>query len=347
MPLSALTTLGVGGPARLIIEALDDEQIIAAVSAADDAGEDILVIGGGSNLVIADTGFAGTVIRILTRGAAATSAGDRVRLDVAAGEPWDDLVARTVADGLAGIECLSGIPGATGATPIQNVGAYGQQVAETIVSVRAYDRQAREVVELAARECGFAYRSSRFRGRSRHVVLGVVFALESAAPARPIRYGELAIALGVQPGARPPLAATRDAVLALRRAKGMVVDPGDPDSASAGSFFVNPVMPAGAFAALAQRAADRLGEDARPPGWPAADGRVKTSAAWLIERAGFRRGYARGRAGISSKHTLALVNRGGATAGELIALAREVRSGVQAVFGVTLEPEPVLVGVEL
>jgi UDP-N-acetylmuramate dehydrogenase len=320
------------------------------VAEADAAGEPLLVVAGGSNLVIGDGGFEGTVIRVLTRGVRVDADGDgggRVALFAAGGEPWDDLVARTVADGLAGIECLSGIPGSTGATPIQNVGAYGQEVAETIVSVRAYDRHAGEVVELPRAECDFAYRSSRFRGSRRHVVLGVSFALERSELACPVRYPGLAAALGVPVGARLPLTAVREAVLGLRRQKGMVIDPDDPDSVSCGSFFVNPVLPEGDFVALERRVGERLGEGIRPPGWPEADGRIKTSAAWLIERAGFRRGYSRGRAGISSKHTLALINRGGASTEELLGLAREVRDGVRGAFGVSLRAEPVLVGVEL
>jgi UDP-N-acetylmuramate dehydrogenase len=349
-PLAELTTIRLGGPARRIVEAAREEQLIEAVREADAGGEPLLVVAGGSNLVIGDAGFEGTVARVLTRGVRAEAAADgggRTRVFAAAGEPWDDLVAGAVAEGLAGIECLSGIPGSTGATPIQNVGAYGQEVAETIVSVRAYDRQAGEVVELAPAECAFAYRSSRFRGSSRHVVLGVTFALERSDLGRPVRYPGLAAALGVQAGARLPLAEVREAVLGLRRQKGMVIDPDDPDSVSCGSFFVNPVLRRSEFAALERRVAERAGAGVRPPGWPEGDEDVKTSAAWLIERAGFRRGYERGRAGISSKHTLALTNRGGASTEELIGLAREVRDGVRAAFGVTLRAEPVLVGVEL
>jgi UDP-N-acetylmuramate dehydrogenase len=286
------------------------------------------------------------VVQILTRGVSANMNGGRVRLAVAAGEPWDELVARAVAAGLAGIECLAGIPGSTGATPIQNVGAYGQQVSDAIVSVRAYDRTAARVIELAGGECGFAYRSSTFRRSARFVVLGVRFELERSSLARPVGYPELARALAVAPGARPPLSAVREAVLALRRSKGMVLDPGDPDSVSAGSFFLNPVMSLERFAELECRVSERLGEAVRPPAWPEADGAIKTSAAWLIERAGFHRGFGEGR-GISSKHTLALVNRGGASTAELIALARKIRREVRQSFGITLRPEPTLVGIQL
>ncbi len=346
--LSELTTLRLGGPARRIVAAGDDAEIITAIAAADAGGEPVLVLGGGSNLVVADAGFDGTVIRIVSRGTAvAAAAGDRVALTVAAGEPWDGVVSAAVADGLSGIECLSGIPGATGATPIQNVGAYGQQVSDTIASVRVYDRAAGEVRELSAADCRFGYRQSRLRGDDRHVVLAVTFTLARRGHAAPIRYPELARTLGVAAGAAPPPAEVRDAVLALRAGKGMVVDGADPDSVSAGSFFVNPILDPDRFAELAERAAGHPGADAPPPAWPEPDGRVKTSAAWLIERAGFHRGYGQGRVGISSKHTLALVNRGGATTAELLVLAREIRDGVRAAFGVTLAPEPVFVGVSL
>jgi UDP-N-acetylmuramate dehydrogenase len=249
--------------------------------------------------------------------------------------------------GLSGVECLSGIPGSTGATPIQNVGAYGQDVSETITSVLAYDRRTRAIVDLDPAQCGFGYRTSAFKGANRHVVLQVSFGLARSPLARGIRYAELARTLSVDAGERPPLSAVRDAVLELRRGKGMVLDPGDPDSVSAGSFFLNPNLSREDFAALERRAGERLGEGTRVPVWPDADGCVKTSAAWLIERAGFHRGYGEGRAGISSKHTLAIVNRGGASSAELVALAREMRDGVKAAFGVSLRPEPTLVGVEL
>jgi UDP-N-acetylmuramate dehydrogenase len=345
--LAELTTLRLGGPARRLVEAASEEELVAAVASATGEREPLLVLAGGSNLVVADAGFAGTVVRVATRGVAMSDQGVSVRVEVAAGESWDGVVAGTVAEGLAGIECLAGIPGSAGATPIQNVGAYGQDVAGVLASVRAYDRHERAVVELSPRECGFAYRSSMLRATDRYVVLAVTLALERSPLACPIRYGELARALAVAPGGRAPLAQVREAVLALRRAKGMVVDPADPDSVSAGSFFVNPVLPAERFEALEARAAERLGAGARPPAWPEEDGSVKTSAAWLIERAGFRRGHGEGAIGISGKHTLALVNRGGGTTAELVALAREIRDRVEALFGVRLRPEPTLVGVEL
>ena len=267
-----------------------------------------------------------------------------MEMNVAAGEEWEPFVARCVAEGLAGVECLSGIPGSIGATPIQNVGAYGQEVAETITAVRVLDRGSGEVAELAPADCGFAYRSSAFkRTPGGWVVLAVTFALERRELSGPLAYAELAHTLGVQPGEGAPLAEVREAVLALRRGKGMVLDPGDSDTVSAGSFFTNPILEADAFAALEQRAA----EHGRPPGFPEADGRVKTSAAWLIERAGFRRGHGNPEGiAISSKHTLALTNRGAGTTAELLALAGEIAGGVRERFGVRLEPEPTLVGVE-
>lgn len=341
---SKLTTLRLGGPARRLIEARSEEDAVEAVSTA---GESLFVMSGGSNLVVADAGVDGTVVRINSRGMSFSGAGNTVRVEVAAGEPWDEVVARCVSEGLAGIECLSGIPGSTGATPIQNVGAYGQEVSTTISSVHAYDRQRGQVVELSPQECGFAYRTSAFKRSDRHLVLSVSFVLERCEAAKPVQYAELARALDVELGARPPLSEAREAVLALRRRKGMVIDPDDPDSVSAGSFFVNPILSKEEFETFERRAVDQLGDEARPPRWPEADGRMKTSAAWLIERAGFHRGYGDGRVGVSSKHTLALVNRGGGTTEELLTLARQLRDGVSERFGVTLRPEPTLVGVEL
>ncbi len=346
-PLAELTTLRLGGPARRLVTPENDADLIAAVSAADRDRRPVLLLAGGSNLVISDLGFDGVAVRIATRGVKVTRSGERVRLTVAAGEPWDELVARCVADGLAGIECLSGIPGSVGATPIQNVGAYGQEIAATVRSVSAWDRTAGKAVAFDRRACGFGYRTSMFKGGDRYVVLAVTLELEPAAVARPIAYPQLAAALGVRPGDRPPLAAVREAVLGLRRTKGMVVDPADPDSVSAGSFFTNPILDQEGFRALERRASDRLDGDEQPPGWSQPDGAVKTSAAWLIERAGFERGYGSGAVGISTKHTLALVNRGGGTTAELLALARELRDGVRATFGVTLAVEPTLVGVTL
>jgi UDP-N-acetylmuramate dehydrogenase len=344
IPFSELTTLRLGGPARRLIDASTEDDAVEAVASADDS---LFVMSGGSNLVVADEGIDGTVVRINNRGISFSADDGNVRAEIAAGEPWDEVVARCVGAGLAGIECLSGIPGSTGATPIQNVGAYGQEVSTTISGVRAYDRECGDLVELAPAQCGFAYRTSAFKHSRRYVVLGVTFALERSKLGRPVQYTELARVLDVELGARPPLSEVRDAVLALRRRKGMVIDPGDPDSVSAGSFFVNPVVSHEEFTAFERRVVDRLGPDVKPPRWPEADGRVKTSAAWLIEQAGFHRGYGNGRVGISNKHALALVNRGGGTTTELLTLARELLGGVKEKFGVTLRPEPTLVGVEL
>lgn len=345
-PLAQHTTLRLGGPARRYTVAATEEELVAIVRAADAAGEPLLLLAGGSNLVIADAGFGGTVARIATRGVTRAQApGGGVRLTVAAGEPWDDVVAGAVAEGLAGIECLSGIPGSTGATPIQNVGAYGQEVAETIVGVRALDRGSGTVAELAPDACAFAYRSSAFKHTASHVVLAVTFELRAAPVSGPLRYGELARTLGAAAGTGAPLEEVREAVLELRRGKGMVLDPADHDTWSAGSFFTNPILDAAGFAALERRARELLGTDARPPCFPEPDGRAKTSAAWLIEAAGFARGESRGAVALSSRHALALTNRGGATTAELVAFAREIAAGVETRFGVALAPEPVLVGV--
>jgi UDP-N-acetylmuramate dehydrogenase len=347
VPLASLTTLRLGGPAATLVTATTEDELVDAVREADAAGTPLLLVAGGSNLVVADAGFAGTVVHVATRGIHADTSGERTLLTVAAGEPWDAVVAHCVAHGLVGVEALSGIPGSAGATPIQNVGAYGQDVAETVVGVRVLDRATGEVLALDHEACGFAYRSSAFKGSSRHVVLDVTFGLAHSPLGASIAYGELARALGVEVGERAPLADVRDAVLALRRGKGMVVDPADPDSVSAGSFFTNPILDPDGFAALERRVAERLGPDVAPPRFPDDDGSVKTSAAWLIERAGFAKGHARGRVAVSGKHTLALTNRGGASTEELLALARELRDGVHAAFGVTLVNEPVLVGVRL
>lgn len=368
VPLSSCTTLRLGGPARRFAEAATEAEIVAEVAAADERGEPVLVLGGGSNLVIADEGFPGTVIRIASRGTRQTAGPDgTASLTVAAGEDWDGVVAASVAGELAGLECLSGIPGLAGATPIQNVGAYGQEVADTITAVRGYDRERRVVTGLPAADCGFGYRTSTFKRQAqaaaaggryagatgRFVVLEVTFRLTRSPLSQPVRYRELASRLGITEGGRAPLADVRDAVLALRRGKGMVLDPADPDTRSAGSFFTNPVISEGQFTELTRCVAGLPGDGARIPAYPAGEGRVKLSAAWLIEQAGFWKGYP-GKPDepdpgprISAKHTLALVNPGGATTASLLDLAREVRDGVRRVFGVELTPEPVLVGADL
>jgi UDP-N-acetylmuramate dehydrogenase len=335
------TSLRLGGAARRWVEAATEDELVAAVGAADDAGEPVLVLAGGSNLVVADEGFPGTVVKVATRGfeADVDDSGDPTcsgaTVTVAAGELWDDVVGRAVERGWVGIEALSGIPGSVGATPIQNVGAYGQEVAQTVARVRVWDRRLKGVRTFAAADCGFAYRTSRFKADpGRHVVLDVTFQFRQGTLGAPVRYAELARVLGVVEGDRAPLSAVRDAVLELRRSKGMVLDPDDHDTWSAGSFFTNPVVDAGSLPDGA-------------PAWPQPDGRVKTSAAWLIEQAGFHKGYGAGSARLSTKHTLALTNRGDASTEDLLALAREVRDGVRQRFGITLVNEPVLVGVEL
>ncbi|MFI1289652.1 UDP-N-acetylmuramate dehydrogenase [Streptomyces sp. NPDC020792] len=344
-PLAPLTTFRLGGPATRLITATTDAEVIDAVRDADAHGTPLLVIGGGSNLVIGDKGFDGTALRIATRGFELGG----TTLELAAGEVWTDAVARTVEAGLAGIECLSGIPGSAGATPIQNVGAYGQEVSSTITEVVAYDRRAGRTVTLANEECAFSYRHSRFKADpERYVVLRVRFGLEDAnGLSAPVKYAETARVLGVEAGDRVPLATARETVLKLRAGKGMVLDPEDHDTWSAGSFFTNPILTDTDFAVFRTRVRKRLGDGAEPPAYPAGQGHTKTSAAWLIDKAGFTKGYGTGPARISTKHTLALTNRGAATTEDLLALAREVVAGVREAFGITLVNEPVTVGVSL
>ncbi len=339
MDLAELTTLRLGGPAPAVIEATTEDVLVDAVRVADEAGDPLLLVAGGSNLVVADAGVEGTVIRVLTQGVSVDlDSCSGAMVTVQAGESWDGFVARAVDEEWAGVEALSGIPGSMGATPIQNVGAYGQEIAQTLASVRAYDRFDRTIRTIAAADCGFTYRSSRFKAEPhRFVILSVTLQLSLGDLGAPIAYAELARALGVDKGARVPAARVREAVLELRRGKGMVLDPDDHDTWSAGSFFTNPILPAAE--------ADSLPADA--PRFPQPDGSVKTSAAWLIEKAGFAKGHGSGRVALSTKHTLALTNRGGATTEELLTLAREVRDGVRDAFGVSLVPEPVLVGCAL
>jgi UDP-N-acetylmuramate dehydrogenase len=335
------TTLRLGGPARDWVEATTEREVVDAVRRLDAAGEPVLVLAGGSNLVVADEGFDGTVVKVATSGVASDSDDPddlaclgAVTVTVAAGENWDTLVARAVDASWVGIEALSGIPGSVGATPIQNVGAYGQEVSDTLASLRTWDREEGRLRTFAAADCGFGYRTSRFKEEpGRFVVLDVTFLLRQGTLGAPVRYAELAATLGVEQGERAPLADVRAAVLKLRSGKGMVLDPEDHDTWSAGSFFTNPVV-----------AADAVPEGA--PAWPQ-DGGVKTSAAWLIEHAGFTKGYGGDRLSLSTKHTLALTNRGGATTADLLALAREIRDGVEARFGIRLVNEPVLVGCTL
>jgi UDP-N-acetylenolpyruvoylglucosamine reductase len=385
------TTLHLGGPANRFVAASTEEELVAVVRAADAEAEPVLVLGGGSNLVVADEGFPGVVVQVAAGGLEFAADGDAVEVTAAAGHDWDEFVQRCLAEGLSGVECLSGIPGRAGATPIQNVNAYGQDVAHTITSVRAYDRLRDQVVEIPAADCGFGYRTSMFKGQAaglgrgatlnpasatgRFVVLAVTFRLAASPQSAPIRYGELSRVLGVAEGGRVPLADARAAVLMLRRGKGMVLDAADPDTRSAGSFFTNPIVGASVYATLAARVAGAASGGAASggaanggaasggaanggaassggiPHWPAENGQVKLSAAWLIEHAGFSKGFRLpgdpGGARISTKHALALTNPGDGSSASLVRLAREIKAGVFAAFGIQLANEPVLVGVTL
>jgi UDP-N-acetylmuramate dehydrogenase len=351
VPLAELTTMRVGGPAARLVTVETTDELVDAVREVDDADEPMLVVSGGSNLVVADEGFPGTVVHVATSGVTVESAdlcgGAMVR--VAAGESWDGLVARAVSEGWSGIEALSGIPGCTGATPVQNVGAYGQEVAQTIASVRTWDRHEQRVRTFSNLDCAFTYRHSIFKGHSRFVVLDVLFQLIPGDLSQPIGYADLARQLGVETGERVPLADAREAVLQQRRNRGMVLDADDPDTWSCGSFFTNPILSVPQFAALEERASQRLGADGPvPPRFADPDGNIKTSAAWLIDKAGFGKGYGLpGPAALSTKHTLAITNRGGAKAADVAALAREIRDGVREAFGVSLVNEPVFVGHQL
>lgn len=367
-PLAPLTTLQVGGPARTLVRAGSTDDLVAAVRAADEAGEDLLLVSGGSNLVISDAGFAGTVVQVATRGIevledAIPAAGDggepgrsgeRVLVRVAAGEPWDGFVAHAVEQGWSGVEALSGIPGRVGSTPIQNVGAYGQDVSQTIVEVELLDRDSGELERFSAADCGFAYRDSVFKrtqkgSTGRYVVLAVTFSLERSELSQPIGYAALAQGLDVAMGERVPVADVREAVLAQRRQRGMVWDANDHDTWSCGSFFTNPIITTAQMDDVRAHVIERMGPNApEPPEFDAGEGLVKTSAAWLIDKAGYGKGYAMpGPAALSTKHPLAITNRGGARAADVAILAREIREGVEDAFGVRLVNEPVFVGHQL
>jgi UDP-N-acetylmuramate dehydrogenase len=333
------TTLRVGGLAREMITIDTEAELVETVRTLDARGEPLLILGGGSNLLIGDAGFDGTVIKIATCGIDEdTAACSAAVVRVSAGEPWDPLVGYAIEREWSGLEAMSGIPGLVGATPIQNVGAYGAEVSELISTVRTLDRSTGQIKTLFPIECGFGYRTSRFKSDpGRFLVLSVTFQLRLGSMSQPIRYLELARALGIEVGQRAPASEVRQAVLALRTTKGMVLVEDDHDTWSAGSFFTNPLISFAKARTLPPEA----------PRFNQSDGMIKTSAAWLIERAGFGKGFGDGAAQLSSKHTLALTNRGGATAADLLSLAREIRAGVQAKFGIELVPEPVLVGCEL
>lgn len=339
VPLAPLTTLGVGGAARWFQRVASGAEVAAAHAWAEEHHTSLLVMGGGSNLVVADAGFDGLVLQVATTGTTWNRSGDETVVQAAAGERWDALVREATRRGLAGVECLSGIPGCVGGTPVQNVGAYGQDVAAVIESVGVYDRATHTQTTLGAADCQFAYRTSRFRHGEpdRFIVCDVTFRLREGAPT--VAYPDVLAELERRNGAaEATVHDVRDAVLRVRGRKGMVLDPADPDTRSVGSFFVNPVVPTAVVEALARRAAGRV------PMFPQPGGTVKVPAAWLIEHAGFSKGFAQGPAGLSTKHPLAIVNRGGAAARDVLALAARIARQVHDRTGIHLRPEPVLVG---
>jgi UDP-N-acetylmuramate dehydrogenase len=331
--LKDLTTLRLGGPAARVVTASTTDELVELVRKADADSEPVLIVGGGSNLVVADEGWPGVVVLLRTDGAEWRRDDDHVVVTVQAGVVWDELVRNTVEQGVSGLAAMSGIPGLTGATPVQNVGAYGSEVADVLERVTVLDRATGEVETWGAQRCGFGFRTSAFKHTDRFVVLSVTVRLAITPDAPPVRYLEVARRLGIEPGERAPSAAVREVVLDLRRGKGMLLDPDDHDTWSVGSFFVNPFVPA----------------ELVPDGCPhwVVDGQIKLSAAWLIENAGFHKGFGRGEVSLSTKHTLALTNRGNATTAELLDIAREIRDGVEARFGIRLRPEAHLVGVQL
>jgi UDP-N-acetylmuramate dehydrogenase len=354
-PLAPFTTFGIGGPARWFVEAASEEEVVEATAWAQEHGASLFVLGGGSNLLVSDAGFNGLILRVALRGISFAESrqetGQQAQrvYQAAAGEDWDNFVERTIQEGCAGIECLAGIPGTVGGTPVQNVGAYGQEVAPVIDCVRAFDLAERVFVEFSVAECGFAYRRSRFNStdRGRYIVARVDYRLQPGG-APTLRYADLQRAVEASRSGRrePSLAEVAVAVRRIRLSKGMLLVDGDPDCRSAGSFFKNPVISEELFKEIAARCA--LKELPRYPAGSGLEnaGLVKIPAAWLIEQAGFSKGYALGSAAISSRHTLALINRGGATAHEILALANRIAGEVEACFGIRLEMEPVLMGFE-
>jgi UDP-N-acetylmuramate dehydrogenase len=341
VPLAPLTTLQVGGPARYVVVARSTAEIVEALGYARARDLPVLVLGGGSNLVVSDAGWPGVVIKIAIAGFEERSEGDKVLFDVGAGEEWDKFVARAVARNCAGVECMSGIPGSVGGTPVQNVGAYGQEVAETIESVLVLDSRDNQVRELCKEACGFSYRTSIFNTteRGRFIILRVTYGLRKGGRPR-AEYADLKKYFAGW-STTPTLAETREAVRQIRARKAMLIVPGDEDCRSAGSFFKNPVLTAEEYEELRKRAAAR---NLQIPSYPALDAKRKVSAAWLVEHSGFSRGYASGHVGISRKHALAIVNRGGATAAQVLALKEQIQSRVHDIWGIGLEPEPVMVG---
>ena len=342
-----LTTLRAGGPAACLVTAVTRSELLAAIESAEIAGDTSMVVGQGSNLVVGDDGFDGTVIRVASTGKRVERVDNSVELTSEAGELWADLVASCVNDGLSGIECLAAIPGTVGATPVQNVGAYGQEVASTIERVEAWDRLEGKVVEFSGRSCGFGYRSSLFRQSSRWVILSVTFRLACSGMSGPLSYTQLTNVLDIPTGSAAPLREVHDAVVQVRRDKGMVLDPADPDTRSVGSFFTNPILDSEHMSRLNRLVRYELGGTVEVPRFPADHDHEKVSAAWLIESAGFQRGYRFGPAGISSKHALALMLHDGHSTEPLIALARLIRQAVFEKFGVDLETEPTLVATRL
>jgi UDP-N-acetylmuramate dehydrogenase len=338
-PLAPLSTLGIGGAARWLMTVKSDADVVAAHEWGIQRDTTVFVLGGGSNLVIADEGIDALVLQIASRGVTFQPAGADTIVRAQAGESWDALVQQAVERGLSGVECLSGIPGSVGGTPIQNVGAYGQEVADVIDEVVAFDRRTATMVTMGKAECRFGYRMSRFKQEDagRFVVCHVAFRLRPGVPT--LTYPDLIRFMERESIAAPTVADVRRAVLAIRRAKGMVIDAADPDTRSVGSFFMNPVVPAAQHEALVA-----ANPDASVPGFAQKDGQVKVPAAWLIEQAGFARGYEDGAVGLSSKHPLAIINRGGATAGDVLRLATRIKQKVTERFGILLRPEPVFVG---
>jgi UDP-N-acetylmuramate dehydrogenase len=336
VPLGPLTTLGIGGPARYFVRATTVDEVHEALAWAKGRRQRVLILAGGSNVLISDDGFDGLVIHIGLRGITVESIDGHAMVKVCAGEVWDEFVGMAVARGWAGVECLSGIPGLTGATPIQNVGAYGQEVSETIVRVEVLDRENGVVRTFTRDECRFAYRSSVFKeeAKDRYVVLSVTFRLRVGGEAV-IRYPELQRHLDEMGASVADLPTIRQSVISIRRRKGMVIDPADPDTRSDGSFFMNPIISAEEFESFAAREGA-----SKAPHFPADAGRVKLSAAWLIENAGFRKGHVHGHVGLSSKHSLAIINRGGGTAREVLELVADIQRGVRECFGVEIHPEP-------